>query len=158
VAGEAFTLAEGLADRGRVSRVCQLALAVLVLYGGGMIRLGPDFRQWAERADQAAAPGTVERVYADIALANTLYESQSRALPLRRGALAMARALGDRQALFEVASHFLVSPGAPKDQEERLRLAREFSRLPREGVRSPTIVRLLGQCRTILMAGGERGE
>jgi hypothetical protein len=70
IAPRALALADKLGDARWVSRASQLALEGLTRNGGSAVERSPMFREWADRADHAALPGTVERVHADNALAN----------------------------------------------------------------------------------------
>src|SRR5262249_17100346 len=105
VASQALELAQSLQDERRASRASQIALEGMVRYGGVSLERSPSFRTWAERADRYAAPGTVERVYADHGLANhkVLTGEEREAWALHSRALARARQLGDPEALFRSA-------------------------------------------------------
>src|SRR5205823_1851824 len=97
VAPQALELAEALGDPRRASRACQLACTALRNYGNFTMVGTPLYRQWAERADRYAAAGTVERVYADLAMGG-LRQVQcqwAEAQALYTGALAQARQVGD---------------------------------------------------------------
>ena len=54
----AFEVAESLGDNRRASRACQLATDGLHRYGSVTAMSTPLFRDWAERADRYAPPGT----------------------------------------------------------------------------------------------------
>jgi len=125
-------LAEALVDQERASRSCQMALLALRRHGGGAATFGtPEFQRWLEQADRYAPPTSLDRVRTDVALANREYFGgrQRAALDLGGRALALARVLDDDEALFE-AAHLLVSIRWPERQQERLRVAEEFTRRP----------------------------
>jgi hypothetical protein len=126
IAPEAFVLAEGLDGPERASRTCQMALEALRRYGGTAIRGTPQFRQWVERADGYAVPGTVDRVRADVALAHVAIGSRrlAEARSHAQRALELARRLDHSESLF-AAAYFLFAPGLgwPQHEEERLELA-----------------------------------
>ena len=135
VAAEALALAEGIGRRTRGSRACTVALEAIIRYSGGTVSGTPEYRQWAERSDRYAEPGTADRVFADIILwAVQFYVgdiTDARALSVR--ALELARRLDDPEALYRAATAFTV--GAPvQDEEARWRLVKEMAAHPHVGV------------------------
>ena len=102
LAPEAQALAETLGDDRRAFGACRMAMEGIMMYSQGVLAGGPQWRPWAERADQLAEPGTGERAYADWAVSNIrLAESRlTQAWDLRLGALELARQLDDPGALF----------------------------------------------------------
>ena len=161
VAAEAFTLAEDLADRGRSSRACQAALSALIRYSGATIVGSPGFRQWAERADEKAAPGTIDRVHADIALAYTTRVSGrwSEAAGIVARAVELARQLDDPESLFAAAYAYLRVTGDVLGQaEERMTLVEEFVQRPQAGVSPGTLGSLLFICGIYYLDSGDRGR
>jgi class 3 adenylate cyclase/DNA-binding CsgD family transcriptional regulator len=130
VAEEAYVLADRLGDATRASRACVLAREGLYTYGGSPMAATPAFRRWAERADRWAAPGTRERVRADIALGDALWQTgrYAEAWALRQRTLALARELGDTAGLMDAAAQSLGRGGAPEWDEAFLRLAEETTR------------------------------
>ena len=142
VAEEAFTLAELLADQGRASRACRMALAAINRYGAATMFGTVETHQWAGRADQYAEPGTIDRVHADVALGSVQIAAgrpaEARALRLR--ALELAQRLDDPETLFTVASRTIAStPTAPHQEEELWRLVREVAERPTTGVSAATL-------------------
>jgi class 3 adenylate cyclase/tetratricopeptide (TPR) repeat protein len=160
VAPEALALAEALDDRGRASQACGIALEGLWRFAGMAITATSDYREWAERADRCADPGTSDRVHADIALSYVLSAEGRRreARALMRPALELARRLDDPEALFLAAASLIFWGGAPEDQEERLRLAEEFISRPREGVSTRTLALLLNRSAHVFLDWGERAR
>jgi tetratricopeptide (TPR) repeat protein len=159
LAPEAFVLAEGLDDPERGSRTCQMAIEALYRYGASPIRATPQYRQWVERADGYAAPGTVDRVRADVALGHAATGSRRLAearLHARR-ALDLSRRLDHSESLFE-ATLLLLRPTLdwPQHEAERLELVEEITRLPREGVSAEILglVLLLGS--SVYLDHGQR--
>ena len=140
VAPEAFALAEAIADRGRASRACRIALEAAYQYGAEMMWSSPEYRLWAERADRYAEPDTTDRVLADLALGGVRFSEdgpiEARALRLR--ALELARRLDDPETLYLAASPF-VEFATPRDQEERRQLVTDMSAYPRTGVTAKTL-------------------
>ena len=135
VAAESFALAEAIADRPRASRACRVALDALSRYGGAAMWTTPEYRQWADRADQYAEPGTSNRVFADLALswARLVEGNLTDAMALRVRALELARKLDDPEALYRAATAFIL--GAPIQHEgERWRLVTEMADQPHVGV------------------------
>ncbi|MEP7198941.1 MAG: AAA family ATPase [Chloroflexota bacterium] len=136
MASEAFALAEKMGDTERAVRACQLATEGLGRYGSGAILSTPQYRQWAERYDRYAAPGTVTRVYANLTLFglsgqpfwcgewwDTLVQN-----------LELARQLDDTRVLFYVVSWMLTVLYGVAHQPMRFRLLEEFAQRSHEGV------------------------
>ena len=125
VAPEALALGEALGDGERASMACQMALTGMMRYGSGTMLATPEYRQWAQRADGYAAPGTRERVHADRALSAVRYgeERRKESRELAQRALKEARQLEDPETLFFAALGILGRPQAPQHHEEQLRLA-----------------------------------
>ena len=128
LAPAALALAEGLGEAGRerAANVCRLALAGVIRYAGPGSLVGtPLYRIWAERAGRHAPPRTIERVHADIALADVLSANGALAdtLALYQSALALARELDQADSLWYAAFQMLNWGGGPRHQAERLRLA-----------------------------------
>ncbi|MEE8519153.1 MAG: AAA family ATPase [Dehalococcoidia bacterium] len=137
VAPEALAIAEAIEDDVRASRACRLAIEALHRSGAVNIWRSPEWRQWAERADWHAAPDTVDRVYADLAMAR-VRDSEGRGsdrLVLYQRALDLARGLDDPEALFSVV--WLIIRVASEDEQERL--AKEFASRPTDRVRARTL-------------------
>ncbi|HLF08210.1 MAG TPA: protein kinase [Dehalococcoidia bacterium] len=160
VAEEAFGLAETLSDQRRASRACWIALDGLNRYGAATMRRTPIYRQWAERADRNAAPGTVERVRADVAVARVLatQDRHAEAWRIKIRALEAARKLHDPELLFSTASSFLGTPRSPRQEAEVLRLAEEFAAAPRGGVAARTLGGVLFFAGALLLQYGERSR
>jgi hypothetical protein len=162
VAPGAFALAEGSGDLGRAFRACRLALDYLFAVGAHATGRAPrlaEYRTWAERAGRYADPDSVERVYADLALAHTLLAGGqfAQALPLRLEALALARKHGDTEAMFNCAV-YLLAVGAPRHWVERVRLAEECAGWPRQGVSTQTLALALWYCGMVQLAQAERAQ
>jgi tetratricopeptide (TPR) repeat protein len=158
VGEEGFSLAEGLGDHERASRACNLARRALRRYGRVSVAGSPASVRWAERGDRWALPGTVERVYADLAMA-TLRVGQERfaeANGLLNGALELARSLGDSQALFDaVVGNIGPIAAAPGRLALQRALAEEALAWPREGVSANVLGPLLGWSGRLFQAHGE---
>jgi DNA-binding CsgD family transcriptional regulator len=157
VAPDALTLAEGLRDSSRAFRACRLALDCLHALGAGFEAAQPEYLTWAERAGHYANPESVERIHADLALAQTRFpRSQfAAARELRLEALALARRSADPEALFASACQ-LLQTNAPRRWDECVRLAEEATRWPRESVSGRTLGSLLYLAGRIQLAQGER--
>lgn len=164
VAPAALTLAEALGEAGRerAARACRIALAGVIRYAGPGTLVGSVlFRTWTERADRYAPPNSVDRVHADIALADAQSvggAGLAETAKLYRRALALARELDDPDTLFHAAFQVLNWAGGPRQQAERLRVAQEFSARPRAGVRARNLGRALWRCGSILLDWGERAH
>jgi len=135
IASQTFGLAEQLKDRSRAFRACRLALdshdAQAAMTAAGR----SEYFEWAERAIECAEAGTVEQIHADLAMAHALYVRgrTSEARALRLGALASAREIKDKEALFK-AAFFLLNVGPMRHWGEGLTLANEAVSWSRDGV------------------------
>ena len=161
VAAEAFTLAEDMADQGRASRACQAAVLAMIRYSSAAIFGTPGFRQWAERADQKAAPGTIDRVHADIALAGTAAGDGrgSETVAMATRALELARQLDDPETLFAAAYGYLLLSGRLLGHAvERMRVVEEFVQRPQAGVSPRTLGGLLFWSALYYLDSGDRGR
>ena len=128
LAPEGLDLAEKRGDRGRAFRVCELALLDIRRYGYRH-PLFDTWRQWVERADKYAEPGTRERAFAD-AIKSTIPLSESRladARGLAYGSLELATRLGDASSMFEAAHAIRQASNAPQHKKARLQLAKPES-------------------------------
>ena len=157
VAAEAFALAEAISDHTRASRACGVALDAVFRYGGAVMGTTPEHRQWSERSDQYAEPGTSNRVFADLALSLVrLGEGNlgdARALNVR--ALELARKLDDPEALYRAATAFIGA--APAQHEEaRWRLVTEMAAHPPVGVAPRTLAQWLHFSADVCMDWGDR--
>ena len=157
VAPDAFTLAEALGDRSRAFHACRLAVDCLFAWRGGHA-LRDEYVTWAERAAQYAAPESIERCHADLALATTRYlrGQFSDARALRLDALALARRLGDPEAMFSAAFFQLGQNNSPQHWEEQLRLAEECASWPRQGTPNQTLSMALFYCGIVHFSNGDR--
>jgi DNA-binding CsgD family transcriptional regulator len=166
VAPDALALAEGLRDRRKAFRACRLALVCLFTLGATPQSVGlswaprtGEFRIWAERADRYADPHSVERVYADLAVAHAhaMGGQSAQARALRLEALALARKHGDVEAMFSCAV-YLLEVGAPQHWDERVRLAEECAGWPRHGASPLTQGQALQYSGAVQLAQGERTQ
>lgn len=140
VAPQAYAVAETLADHARASRACQMALEALHRDNTGIATGTPEFKEWAERADRYAEPGTTDRAYTDIALGRVHIARRARAagVGLLRGALALARELDDPELLFTAVWQCLRNMPSPRHWREAVALAEEFIDRSRAGVKNRT--------------------
>jgi class 3 adenylate cyclase/tetratricopeptide (TPR) repeat protein len=157
VAPEALALADVVGDRGRAFRAIHIAVDALYAQGAGFNAAQPEYLTWAERATQYAEPDSIERVHADLVLAQVRFSRGqiAQARSLRLEALALARQHADSEALFRSATA-LVYSGAPRHWDERVRLADECAGWPRQGVRRQTLAQALWYCGMVQLAQGER--
>jgi hypothetical protein len=121
VAPDALALAEALTDRGQAFRACRLGLDCLVAQNGVFSVAQPEYLAWAEQAIQYAAPESIERGFADLAMAR-MRDSRGQfadARTLRLEALALARHQADNWALFRTAWVVVTSDSAPQHWKER---------------------------------------
>jgi eukaryotic-like serine/threonine-protein kinase len=160
VAEEAFALAEGLTDADRACRACYIGTTGLIGYGGYAIGGTPAYRRWAERADAWAPLAGAHRAHAEVYRAQVLIVGDDgvRAWPVLQGALALARQIGDAEALFTAAMMLIVPPHLPEFQEAKLRLVEEFTVTTesRRGVLAERVARLLSGAQLVFLEWGSR--
>ncbi|HLF09172.1 MAG TPA: protein kinase [Dehalococcoidia bacterium] len=160
LAEEAFSLAETLGDQRRASRACQVALDGIQRYGASIMWGAAVRRRWVERAGRNAAPGTADRVRADVAMAGVLM-SQGRhaeAWAMRVPSLDAARELNDPELLFFTALSILGNPRPPRREALAFELANEFAQAPRDGVTGPTLGGVLFGAACAFLQHGERNH
>jgi DNA-binding winged helix-turn-helix (wHTH) protein/tetratricopeptide (TPR) repeat protein len=153
VAPEALKLAEQLEDRQRASDCCQMALEALERYGGSAITRSSVWSQWAERASRYAAPGTNQKIVADLALARVYFGRhqwpEARNLVVRANEL--AHRLTEPEMLFTVNSHMMLFPN-------RLSLTEELMSYPRDGVSAVTLSKFLRRAQCDFLIAGQRSR
>jgi hypothetical protein len=139
VAPDALSLAEGIGDHSRAFHASRLALDSL--FARWRMDSQPEYLTWAERATRDAAPASVDRCHADLALATARFSRGqfAQARQLRLEALVLARQRADPEGLFRAASVHLRQLDAPRQWDERLALAEECALCPREGVSSAAV-------------------
>lgn len=154
VAPVAFALAEGNRDSPPAARAAIQALDAL-------FRAGPDWSEsakWAARADQHAADGSAERVYADTYLGVSTIVSGKPGdghVHVRR-AVERARDLGDEAAYVRVSAHAVTFLNSLSDVDLVERLAEEFQRRTHAGVRPADLAVGLEGVSWRLLGRGER--
>ena len=160
VAPEAFALAEAMNDRGRLSRTSLMALDAANRYGGRSIWGTPEFRRWAERADEYVEPETTDRVLADISMsfASGAEGNMTEARAFGVHALELARRLDDPTSLVRTAIGFINVPSAPQHEEERLRLVKEMEDRATVGVDVRTLGQWLMFSAMVSLEWGERAR
>jgi DNA-binding CsgD family transcriptional regulator len=158
VAPDAFALAERLGDRSRAFRASRLAVDCLFAHGAAIVAAQAEYLTWAERATQYAAPESIERIHADLALATTRFNRGqfAQARQLRLEALALARRHADSEGLFNAAYFHLGQIDAPQHWDERVRLAEECAGWPRQAVSSQILGMALWYSGRVRLAQGER--
>jgi DNA-binding CsgD family transcriptional regulator/tetratricopeptide (TPR) repeat protein len=137
-------------------------LDCLYAQGAAVITSRPEYLKWAELAHQYANVDSIERLYADLALARAWYWStdphqRQRARASHREALTLARQYGDAEALFRSAFYLLLT-STPESWAERLRLAEECTGWPRQGVSGQTLGLVLYLAGCFQFAEGERAR
>jgi DNA-binding CsgD family transcriptional regulator len=160
VATQALPLAEELGDRGRASLTCQLALEAVTRAGGSSLERTPLARDWAVWACQYAAPDTIDRVNADLALANylVLVGPESAANRLFDRALALSRRLGDPDTQFRSAWKLLLWTASPRRRERLLALTEEFGARERSGVKHGTLAEVYSASLLTYLREGDRAR
>jgi tetratricopeptide (TPR) repeat protein len=162
IAPEALSLAKQLGDRPRASIACQQALEAITTQQGFGSQGRPSRQSWVEEANRYAAPGSVERVYADIVMAGGLYFSDRSAdgWALIQQARALAEQLQDPRAQAWVAIRMTNGTWLPEHQQERRQAANESVALLSTGapLRSIDAVALLLGAFDVFVAWGDRAE
>lgn len=160
IAQRAFELAEEMGDRSRAASASVMALMAMSRYGGPVMALTAESRIWTERADIYASPGTPERVRADLARSLEAMHGLEwdKAWDLRQGALALARDLDDKEAIFSVALS-IVAPAWPRKYWDQQRaIVKEFVELPHDGVSPRTLGFLWGNAGGHFLGWGDREQ
>ncbi len=132
----AFALAEALGDNSKASRSCRAALIAIFNERSATGWTSPLWKEWADRADRHARPGTKERAFADMAL-GAYAPQMPGVLPLRlkilAQALALARKLNDLNTIW-TAGWVLLHLTSPQRAREGILLAEELLASSRLGV------------------------
>jgi DNA-binding CsgD family transcriptional regulator len=160
VAPDALSLAESMGDRSRAFHAARLALDSLFASGPPYIASQPAYLAWAERAARYAAPASVERCHADLALSTARFSRGqfAQARELRLEALALARLSADPELLFGAAFLHMGQLDVPRHLDERLALVDECAGWPHEGVSSTALGNMLMYSAKALLAQGERAR
>jgi DNA-binding CsgD family transcriptional regulator len=157
VVSDSFKLAESIGDSSLAARAALLALESLERLGGGT-RGSEAYREWCQRLDRYAQPGTRQRVFADIHQGlNAIAAGQPAAVRLHlRRALEDAIDLDDDEAFFAAAGWALNNLNAPDDHDLVGALARDVLVRPREGARAANISQCLSFGGKALFDRGDR--
>ncbi|HEU0075337.1 MAG TPA: AAA family ATPase, partial [Dehalococcoidia bacterium] len=158
IAEEAFQLAEKLGDNRRALLAFRLADQAISRYGRAWPFSGREV--WSKRGDRLALPGTVDRVFADVALGLAIADNEiSSVVPERweywRRAYDLALSLGDNEAMFRAGLFAIITKyfrGGHWD--EALTLAEEATTWPREGVSSAAVGEVLWHCSNVFYQHG----
>jgi DNA-binding CsgD family transcriptional regulator len=159
VAPGALALADSLDDRDRAFRACRLAFDAIESQATVTGTALPEYLGWAQRAHDYADPDSIQRIHADLALANawiTQYRWKE-AHAIRLEAMTLARQFGDPETLFRSA-FYLTYSGAPQHWTERLMLAEQCSGWPRQRVSSQALGLALWVAGSLQLANGERAR
>jgi tetratricopeptide (TPR) repeat protein len=125
----ALALAEGTGDTGRACQACLLASFAISGTGSGPAYGTDEAAKWVEAFDRYAPPDTIERAWADQALAGTKIAAGdiAGAWPLFRQSTLLARKLGDASALVNCGGDYLYyCPPSAKYFEEARQIANEM--------------------------------
>jgi len=161
IAPEAFELAQVLGDKQRAAQACYQAIEGLHRSAPQASWRTPEWAEWAQRYDENAVAESSHRVHADLALGRVRVAEGAleKGVELFRGALVLARHLGDREALFSAArlniQHLMFGAGLWRRAVE---LAEEFVSVPWDGVSGRTQSLMLEFCGIALLEGGNRDE
>jgi hypothetical protein len=158
VAAEALGLAKQLGERQRASHACQQAVAGILQQAGTAAFNTPGYVRWVEEADRYAAPGSIDRVYADCALAEIRYfgDRQEDAWMLLQRARSLAETLQDARSQSRVAWNVLRQTWLPEQQSERLRVAEDVFADYGTGARFQAVAPLLFPSTNVFLAWSDR--
>ena len=157
LAPEAAALAERIGDHRWAFRACYLAVQYLDVQNGPIAKMRPAYVEWAQRAARHAEVGSVEQVYAMLALAHAAegQDHLEEAWTLKVQALKIARQKDEPDALFFAASQLLL-PDTAQHRAERSELARECTRWPRDRVGARSLALLLFFAGSLELSRGDR--
>ena len=125
----ALALAEGIGDTGRACQACLLATFALEGTGSGLAYGTDEAARWTEAFDRYAPPDTIERAWADHALAGLKQAAGdiAGAWPLIRKSTLLARKLGDASAFVSYGGDYLgYCPPTAEYVEEGRQIASEM--------------------------------
>jgi tetratricopeptide (TPR) repeat protein len=128
----AFALAEGTGDTGRACRACLLATSALDGTGSGLAYGTDEAARWTEAFDRYAPADTIERAWADRALAGETGAAGdfAGAWSLLRQSMLLARQLGDASAFVRCGADYLDScPRTAEHIEEARQIANDMKRV-----------------------------
>jgi tetratricopeptide (TPR) repeat protein len=128
----ALALAEGTGDTGRACQACLLASFAISGTGSGPAYGTDEAARWVEAFDRYAPPNTIERAWADQALAGTKIAAGdiAGAWPLFRQSTLLARKLEDASALVNCGGDYLYyCPPSAEYTEEARQIADEMRRV-----------------------------
>ncbi|MEE8636641.1 MAG: protein kinase [Dehalococcoidia bacterium] len=125
----ALALAEGTEDTGRACQACLLASFALEGIGSGIALGTAEAARWVEALDRYALPDTIERIWADQALAGTRLAADDYAgmWPLSSQNTLLARKLGDASAFVSCGGDYLeYCPPTAEYVEEARQIANDM--------------------------------
>jgi len=128
----ALALAEGAGDNQRACEACRLATAAIDVAGEGPGHGTAEAIRWIKTFDHYAAPDTVERVWADVALAGmkTAAADFAGAWQGFRESMLLARKLGDASAFVNCGQAYLFfCPPTVEHIEEARQITSEMQRV-----------------------------
>jgi tetratricopeptide (TPR) repeat protein len=130
-APEAFALAEGAGDTGRACQACLLATFAISGTGAALAFDTDEAAKWTEAFDRYAPPDTIERAWADRALAGQKEgDDIAGARALYRQSTLLARKLGDASAFVNCGADYLWDcPPNTEYVEEMREIANEMRRV-----------------------------
>jgi serine/threonine protein kinase/tetratricopeptide (TPR) repeat protein len=141
---EAFSLAESLHDEDRAARACSLAMNGILFHGAGLAGwISPEAAKWVDRGDRYAKPGTRERVWVNLGIAelkgangfvtrNFDAIKESGRLIIKN--FELARRINDPETFCYAAMSYFIGTFAPQHAAERMKLAEELAKRPRSGL------------------------
>jgi class 3 adenylate cyclase len=154
---QAFELAESLGRHHVAARVAETATYALIYKQGSVAFATPEYREWCEGMDRNAEPESRERVMAD-GLSSWIYwvaKRREKCWELRRGALDLARRLGDPEARAYATFAFCLQGGPQRWDRERVEVAREMSALTFAGLAPNIVSQCLFSLSALFAAAGD---
>jgi DNA-binding CsgD family transcriptional regulator len=156
-AAEALALAEQLEDRRRAFRACRIAVESLDAQGASTYVHQPEYLDWTERASRYADPQAIERVHANLALANAWFQRGrlKDARVLLEQSIALARKHADLDTLFKAAFYFRFA-AAPMRWNDWSSLIAESANWSRHGASARAVALVLWDAACLALTEGER--
>ena len=132
----AFSLAESMGDRARMGAIARAAVDATARLWRAAGLVAEQGSRWLRRADENTDPETLERVFVDMRRAGQLggLDLGAQKSMVALDAYAMAKRIGDREALFYAAAVFLNIPPPVTFIPDMARVLQEMIGEPKEGL------------------------
>ncbi len=162
---EAYSLAESIGDKKRISQFCFAAITSLWTLAGVNAFATPEAKLWVERADIYAESETPARAWADVGMgclkyfqgsALQQYSLVAEGINLLNRSLELARRLNDYEIFSAVAWTWFILVSGIQHLKKRLQLAEEIASGPR--IRGAINLQAYFWSANIFLEFGQRGR